>query len=402
MLKKLRLKFIFVIMSIVTIMIVCIFSLLYYFASDNMERESYQMMRSISSHPFRTGPPGSHDEEKHDVNLPYFSILVNNDGETLGIGGGYFDLSDEDLLNELLSRVKEQEEDIGVLKEYNLRFLKSDSPNGQCVVFSDMSLEQSTLNSLLKISIVIGSLTFLVFLGISFLLARWAIKPVENAWLQQKQFVADASHELKTPLTVIMTDAELLHSPVCSEDDRLSISDSIIKMSGQMRGLVESLLELARLDNSSISSKLEAVSFSDIVSNQAMIFEPIFFEKDLVFEYEIDSDIMLNGNSSQLNQLTGILLDNAIKYSQANGKTILKLKAASHKRCMLTVSNQGDPISDEDIKNIFKRFYRADKARSLNHSYGLGLSIASNIADNHHGKIWAESKDGYNSFYVEL
>ena len=95
-------------------------------------------------------------------------------------------------------------------------------------------------------------------------------------------------------------------------------------------------------------------------------------------------------------------MDNAGKYASAGGETFVKINRSAHKHCLLAVSNQGEPISNEDLKNIFKRFYRADKARAMNHSYGLGLSIAQSIAEEHHGKIWAESEGGWNRFYVEL
>ena len=133
-----------------------------------------------------------------------------------------------------------------------------------------------------------------------------------------------------------------------------------------------------------------------------MMFEPVFFEKGLPLRYEIEPYIQVNGISAHLKQLIGILMDNAGKYASPGGETFVKLSRGTHKRCLLEVSDQGEPLSQEDLKNIFKRFYRADKARSMNHSYGLGLSIAQAIAEEHHGKIWADSEDGYNRFTVEL
>lgn len=285
---------------------------------------------------------------------------------------------------------------------YKLRFLRSETPFGQRIVFADMSSEQSTLQNLTRTFSIIGSVAFLVLLGISILLARWAVKPVDLAWQQQKQFVADASHELKTPLTVIMTDTELLHAPDCPEADREPLSGSILTMSSQMRGLVENLLYLARIDNGSVKVEFSVVSFSDIVSETAMMFEPVFFENGLPLRYEIEPEIQLSGIPSHLKQLISILLDNAGKYATPGGETVVKLRRSAHKRCLLEVSDQGEPIGREDLKNIFKRFYRADKARAMNHSYGLGLSIAQSVVEEHHGRIEAESEDGWNRFSVEL
>ncbi len=399
MLKKLRLKFILINMTIVTLMLGVIFGLMYYSTSHNLERESMRMMESIAINPMQLRPPNKpHD----DVRLPYFSVMINHAGEATEIGGGFFDMSDREFLRELLQVTFDAHTNTGVLKEYNLRFSLKELPMGQCIVFTDMTSEQSTLRNMVRTFLMIGSAAFLVFLGISILLARWAVKPVDRAWQQQKQFVADASHELKTPLTVIQTSAELLHAPDCPEEDREPLSGSILTMSSQMRGLVENLLDLARIDNGSVKEECSIVSFSDIVSDAAMMFEPVFFEKGLPLRYEIEPDIRVNGISAHLKQLIDILMDNAGKYSSPGGETFVKLSRGTHKRCLLEVSDQGEPISNEDLQNIFKRFYRADKARSMNHSYGLGLSIAQSIAEEHRGKIWADSGDGYNRFTVEL
>lgn len=129
--------------------------------------------------------------------------------------------------------------------------------------------------------------------------------------------------------------------------------------------------------------------------------EPLYFEKGLELDCKIEDGIHLKGSESHLRQVMDILLDNAMKYSASRGTVGVSLKKqGSH--CLLSVTNPGEQISPEDLKNIFKRFYRIDKARSMDHSYGLGLSIAEEIVSTHHGKIWAESADGLNIFHVLL
>jgi len=399
MLKKLRLKFILVNMTIVTIMLGVVFGMLYYSTARNLEQESIRTMASTAKNPLQQQTPFANEG---DVRLPYFTILINNQGDAVAMGGGFFDLSDEEYLVEVLTAALSAEKNTGVLKEYNLRFCVYDQVYGQCVVFSDMTGEQSTLQNLVRTLALVGLLAFVIFLGISLLLARWAVQPVAKAWQQQKQFVADASHELKTPLTVIMTDAELLHSADCPEEDREPLSGNILTMSSQMRGLVESLLDLARMDNGTVKQARSTASFSDIVADSAMVFEPVFFEKGLLLEEEITPDIQIDGIPDHLRQLIGILLDNASKYASPEARAVVKLTRSGRRHCLLEVSNQGEPMSREELQNIFKRFYRADKVRSMNHSYGLGLSIAQGIAEEHHGKIWAESSEGYNRFFAEL
>ena len=399
MLKKLRLKFVLVNMTVVTIMLCVIFGLLYYSTGSNLERESLRMMESVAMNPVQRRPP---NKPRGSVHLPYFSILIDRNGRAIEADGNFFDLSDKEQLNSILALTYEIKSESGVLKEYRLRFLRTETPMGQCIVFADMTSEQSTLRNLIRTFLMIGSAAFLVFLGISMLLARWAVKPVDRAWQQQKQFVADASHELKTPLTVIQTSAELLHAPDCPEADREPLSGSILTMSSQMRGLVENLLELARIDAETAKADFDTLLFSDLASDAAMMYEPVFFEKELAFRSEITPGIAVRGNAAHLMQLVNTLLDNAQKYAAPHGQTVIRLTRSTRNRCLLEVSDQGEPIPAEDQKNIFKRFYRSDKARAMNHSYGLGLSVAQSIVEEHKGKIWCESEEGWNRFFVEL
>ena len=398
MLKKLQIKFVCFIMAIVTVMLCVIFGTVYTFTSQSLEAESIRMMEAIGADPFQLGRP---DEETEQVRLPYFALQIGPFGNVIASGGGYFDLSDEDFLSEVISSALFSGEETGVLQEYNLRYSWVNARNSRCLVFADMSSEQNTLHNLLKTFAVIGTVSLLVFLGVSVLLARWAVRPVEKAWAQQKQFVADASHELTTPLTVILTNAELLQEEGCEEETRTRLTGSILAMAHQMRGLVESLLELARVDNGAIQTAMSELDMSQAVLDALLPFEPLYFEQGLELNTEIENGVKVNGSEAYLKQVAEILLDNAMKYALLQSAVELRLKRqGSH--CLLTVASRGEEIAKEDLKNIFKRFYRADKARGMNHSYGLGLAIAESIVTEHGGKIWAESADGINSFYVEL
>lgn len=399
MLKRLRLKFVCIMMTIVTIMICVILGLILNFTRNNLENQSIQMMQSIATEPFHMGRP---DEPPEGVRLPFFSLHVGAKGEVIAAGGGYYDLSDQDFLSELIELSNASKKDSGVISEYNLRYLRTSAPKGQRLIFSDISSEINTMKSLVHTCIIIGILSFLAFLGISLLLARWAVKPVENAWNQQRQFVADASHELKTPLTVITTNAELLQDPFCDEVARSTFAQNILAVSKQMRGLTESLLDLARVDNGTNNMGFADTNLSQVVTGASLPFEAVFFEKGLAFTPEIEPGICVRGSESHIRQVVDILLDNAQKYSYADTEVKLNLRRIGRASCLLTVTNVGDTIAPEDLKNIFKRFYRVDSARSMNQSYGLGLSIAQSIIQTHKGKIWAESKDGVNTFSVQL
>ncbi len=399
MLKKLRWKFIGICMAIVTIMLAAIFILLYSSTKRNLERESTRMMESIAVNPMQVIMPNMKQE---DIRLPYFTVFLSRTGEMVSIGGGYFDLSDEAFVQEVIEKALAEHTLRGTLNDYNLRFLRTDTMTGELLIFTDITSEKATLRNLIRTFIILGLAALLSFLGLSILLARWAVKPVDKAWKQQKQFVADASHELKTPLTVIMTDAELLKAADCPEEDRPRLTEGILTMSEQMRGLVEDLLELARMDNMSVKESRTMVSLSEIASEEAMIFAPLFFEKGLTLEDRIEPDIKLSAVRSHMKRLVDIFLDNAQKYSAPGGKTVLSLARTGTHRIRLSVSDPGEPIDPEEMQHLFERFYRADKARAMNQSYGLGLSIAEGIVTEHGGRVWAESDQGINTFSAEF
>ena len=398
MIRKLRIKFVCVIMGIVMLMLAMILGVVIHFTGQNMEMQSISMMRAIATAPFQQGKLGKPPEE---VRLPFFTVQIGNRGELLGVSGGYFDLTDREYIESIVNAALASEHNTAELEEYHLRFLKEKSPRGYTIVFSDTTTESATLKNLYSICVLIFFVAMGVFLGVSILLSNWVIKPVAVAWDQQRQFVADASHELKTPLSVIMANAELLANEDTIPDDRRKFSRNILSMTYQMRTLVENLLEMARVDNGTLKMQFAALDFSELVCDAVLSFQLLYEEKGQTLQNAIPDGITLQGSERHLYQVLDVLLDNALKYSVAEGHTNVELKRIGHS-CLLTVSNTGEPISKEDLKNIFKRFYRADKARSLNGSYGLGLSIAEAIVEAHKGKIWAASEPGYNTFFVQL
>ena len=400
MIQKLRFKFVLINMSIVAIMLCVILGLVFYFTSADLERESINMMESIAAQPFQQGTP---KELGEDVRLPFFTLQLGPRGELLSSGGGYYDLSDGEFLDQLVEQIFSSPKRLGVLHEYNLRYYRMDTPASQYLVFADISSEKATLDGLRSTCLIIGGLSFFAFLWVSILLSKWAVKPVDRAWRQQRDFVAAASHELKTPLTVIMANAELMQDPDYDEQSRVKFLDNILVMSRQMRHLVEQLLTLAQTDSAQARDSFAPVELSHLVSQSVLTFEPVFYEKGLTLSVQAEERVQVSGDKEQLRQLLGLLLDNAQKYSQPAGATAVSLSRRNRRgHCLLTVANQGPPIPQEKLQTIFKRFYRMDKARSCTGSFGLGLSIAQGIVERHKGKIWAESSGGWNRFLVEL
>ena len=277
----------------------------------------------------------------------------------------------------------------GTITAYHLRYLRQDNGLYEKLAFVDMSMEQAVLRKMMGSYLVIALASLALLLGVSILLSRWATRPVEKAWKQQRQFLSDASHELKTPLTVILSNAELLEQAGLS-DKPARWTDNIRSEAGRMRSLVEEMLTLARADNMARTAVLTEISLSDIAADCALAFEPVAFEAGKPLDYTLAENITVLGDGDKLRQLISILLDNAIKYG-ADGGTVHLALEATDRQAKLTVSNPGQPIPAEQLERLFERFYRVDGSRGEKSGFGLGLPIARTIAAEHKGILKAES-----------
>ena len=396
MIRRLRIRFICINMAIVTAMLLILFGMLLHFTAENLEKQSMGMLQAAAE---EWPGPGRPEMLPERVRLPWFRVSRGPQGERILVSGGY-DV-EEDILTEILALAEDSGQAVGILKDYSLRFRKMPGPQGEQLLFVDISSEMATMRSLVKTCVVLGLLSFGAFLMLSILLARWAIRPVEEAWNRQRQFVADASHELKTPLTVIMTNAELLREPGYDAGEKQVFSENILTMTAQMRSLVERLLDLARVDNGGAKMEFSVLDLSELAAECMLPFEPVYFERELVLEGVLEPEIRVKGSRTHLQQVLEILLDNGAKYTAAGGTVRVRLRRQGSS-CLLSVEGPGEPISREDLQNIFRRFYRIDKARHRDGSYGLGLSIAEGIVKEHGGKIWAESGNGMNTFFIQL
>ncbi len=394
MLKKLKRKFVAITMAMVTVMLCVILGLVLFFTYRSLEQESYQKLQNAGTVDFRPGRPGGRGDRDT------FTLMLGSGGEMLAAGSTYFDLSDPEYLLELAEEVLEEKQDVGKLPEYGLIYRREKTPAGVRLSFADISREKEVMRNLTVTCGIIGIASLLGFFCLSLLLARWAVRPVERAWQQQRQFVADASHELKTPLTVITTNAELLLQPERSGEERQRFSENILTMSRQMRGLVEGMLELARGDNGALKMNFAPVNLSALVEDCCLGFDPVAYEQGRMLDREITPDLTCSGSESHLRQVVEILLDNAVKYSRGPGAIRVALTVQGNDY-RLTVENPGPEISQEDLERIFGRFYRIDKARTGG-SFGLGLPIARSLVTAHAGKIWAESENGTVRFAVQL
>ena len=392
MIRKLQIKFVAMCMLLVTAVLGVVFLAVFLSAKQNIEIISRQVLQRVIEEDYTVGRPDLNPGGEEEVLLPYFTVNV---WERSGIynayvtGGTYADLQDTAELEEILTDCLRQEEDEGTIRSYGLRYLRRDLGLYLRMAFVDMSMEQATMREIMGSYLQIGAAALLLLLGVSILLARWATAPVARAWQQQRQFLSDASHELKTPLTVILSNAELLEAAPLGERPA-RWADNIRSEAKRMRSLVEEMLTLARADNAVRSAVMAELSLSDLATDCVLAFEPVAFEAGKPLESDVAPDVTVLGDGDKLRQLVGVLLDNAIKYGRDGGTITLTLRRTD-RQTRLTVSNPGDPIPPDQLRRLFERFYRADASRGEQTGFGLGLPIAASIASEHRGTLKAES-----------
>lgn len=426
MIKKLRYKFILVNMALVTVVLAATFITVFFSTYKRIERESKQLLSfspgTFENNGYEIKPPRreiglipSDAPEflyrKDDVERfqnrksPLMILDVSSEGEvTDTFFAQNVDISDTEVLSDMVDKILSDNDEYGIIRSEKLRYkLIFKHDGGYRIVFCDRTDEIATLQSLLRISLLVGAGSLSVFLLISIFLSKWILRPVEKSWKQQTRFVADASHELKTPVTVILANIGIVldhkDETVESQSKWLEYIKTEVK---RMSGLVNDMLYLAKSDHEKTDTVLDKVDFSNVAMSSVLAFEPVAFEQKKTLDSNIESDIFIYGDKSKLTQLCMILLDNAVKYSGEKGSVSVTLNK-SQDRVKLIIYNSGVKISTEQLEHIFERFYRADESRARdNGGYGLGLSIAKSIADTHKAKITAQSDEKGTTFTVSF
>ena len=397
MISKLRRKFIFINMLLVSLVLLCVLGI---FCFSNYNRVKASNQRSLSqalAKPDGDEPPpmvevGKPDKDNGAPFHPTVVVQPNQDGTVTILKETLMTISD-DILKQAVSQATDSSSLSGRLSGLSLRYEKKQMTDGSLrIAFGDCSQEIQTIKSLLLTSVLIFAGAFAAFFLISLFLSKWALLPVSRAWDQQKQFIADASHELKTPLTVILANLNILSSHKTeSIGQQFQWVENSQTEAAHMKKIVEDLLFLARSDAGELPNERERLNLSDLLLSCCLSFEPVAFEKGIFMEEEISQDIMISADPGQLKQLISILLDNACKYTPVSGSLSVILKQESN-RILCSISNTGPSIPPQELPHIFERFYRADKSRSKQSGgYGLGLSIAKTIVDNYGGTITAQS-----------
>lgn len=331
----------------------------------------------------RNAPPFP-DKRGDVVTIDHFLCFANVEGTLMRLDGT--ENYTEDDAQTLLDYVLEKGKTDGWYG--SLQYFRKDYDKGTLVVFSDRSAEQLLLHKVLLVSILV----FLLMEGVVFLLTmiltKRAMRPMQETFERQRQFISDAGHELKTPLTIISANVDILHDEI-GENKWLSYIQS---QAERMRVLVGEMMNLTKLEMGDKEKDFVDFSLSEAVSGAALPFEGQAFEQEKQLELEIQEDISYHGNPDQIKQLVGIFMDNALKYSKEHGEIRVTLQQVQNKKT-LKVYNTGKGIPESEKEKIFQRFYRSDASRArATGGYGLGLSIAQSIADAHKIRIQVESE----------
>lgn len=411
MIEQLQKKLTLLLSSVSIFLLLFLLGFLFFFNRNSLYRTMRNALSSAVTKPMDRSTSDSY---------PIYQIFMKENGEILEHSGEDFFLesdTEEKAVQDALSRIKEGKESFygsmqgGKLQYYCKKDAPPDGKTAYRIALTDFSKE---IENIRQLSIVLFILFFalsLVIIVLSRFFVRKTVAPVKDAMLSQRQFVSDASHELKTPLTVIINNVgnlqkKIENSPALKGEDAESIRGNIRgieEMSGRMKHLTESLLDLSRLESwQDRGSQLEKIDLSAVVERECLYFEPLFFEKGKSLDYTVEKGCCTLGNENKLKELLSILLENALQYSLPSTATALSLMKKRN-TLYLSVSNAVEKeLSKEEKENLFKRFFRRDEAHSGGDGYGLGLSIAKEIVLMHKGTIKVESEKGRICFHVAL
>ena len=394
MIRHLRWKVVATNMLLISLVLLAVFAAVYFISRGNYHKNvQQQLYQALEQGDYGRSQPGMDS-------IPCFVAEVYGSGTVRVAGNSYYDLSDETRMAEIVTAALAADEDAGTLDEFHLRYLRQRGYTTTAIAFTDTYLEYTSLHTLLKACSLVGCGALVVLFLCSYLLSGVVTKPVGAAWAQQEQFLSDASHELKTPLTVILSSAELLEQSASPEQAvyvdniRAELLNSILQRSKRsLKTVVRTELSLDDGDT--------VTDLSEAAVTAALRFEPVAFEAGHVLDYDIAPFLPVRGDGAKLGQALAVLLDTAVKYA-APGTPIRLTAVRQGSRAVVSVTDQGPDIPSDKLPRIFDRFYRADDARTDGDSFGLGLPIAKAIVDAHRGVLRCDSSGGGTTFSISL
>lgn len=428
MFTKLRNKFLILNMSITSTVMITAFAIIYFITYSNIHSEIQNKLSSRSEMQIAIrGTDLPNDTEKGRAivqkisldDLLSFNIEVDPDGKILKINS-FIDMPDEAYYRAAeIAWSNKKNNSIITIEGKQWQYVINQMGkhvilrNGQQyaaaeskyqITFLDVTASHRTLNKLLTTLLFVGLLMLFAIFVISLYFANRAIRPIAETWEKQKQFIADASHELKTPLSIINANYDaLLSNQEETIKSQLKWLDYIKIGTDRMTKLINDLLSLAKIEDINLEIQKMPFNISNAIHDIILSMETVAIEKGINLSHSIEPDIIVKGDSERVKQVVTILFDNAIKYSNKNGQIDISL-IKSKRQVIYSIKNSGKGIAKQDLPKVFDRFYRADPSRTHeNGGYGLGLSIAKTIIDGLGGEIHVTSVENeYTAFTFTL
>lgn len=425
MLQRLRTKFIAMIMAVVAIILLAVFACILVWISHE---GSDHLHRSLESAIDRTveaesaPEPAGRDKGVPEDSLGWFEppelgkppaepmdqpvAVYRLEDDSLTLASRSSALLDAEGLEEARMACEAAPKGFSSIPALGLSFLKRTVDSCTYVAFAFDTVAESQ-RSLIIIFAGVGAAALLVFLVASILFSRWALRPVRAAWDQQRSFIANASHELKTPLSIIKANTEvLLEEPEAPWEERVHWLKSTQGAADGMADLAEDLLSLASLDERArsdgrrdgILQTAEVVDASRILEGVVLSFESRALERGFSLETDIQEGVLSRLDGAGLTRIASVLVDNACKYVEPGSRVSVRLSAQRSEEAVLEVTNAGQVLDPEVQAHIFDRFYRSPEARAMADGHGLGLSIAQALADQMGARISVNSADGLTTF----
>lgn len=407
MFKRSRKKIVAAIMAILVVLWVSTLGVIYASSYLDMSRHNRQMLKAHSDmYVLAHSAPDTHlptSEKPKDrpkfADEPmfrlsnFYTVAVDEAGTVLETVNEPPTVHTNAELEELALDISADGGDYGT--QDSLAYYRADKDGYTLVTFMDNTVINENAETLLRYTLIFGAAAIVVFFFLSVYIAKRIVRPLEDSFEKQKRFISDAGHELKTPVSVVSANAELLSREI-GENKWLA---NIRYENERMGELVTQLLELARTESAAMQT--ERVDLSRLAAGETLPFECVAFEKGLTLESDLAPDVFVEGDGGKLKQLVSILLDNAVSHAEGGTVKITLAKERSH--AVLSVTNEGAALTSTQREHLFDRFYRIDEARSAdsNH-YGLGLAIAKAICDAHRGHIEVGCRDGLVEFSVSL